>query len=342
MHSRLDRDVDNFHNMLWEGCRTLHMTYLYYATYLITHVLIEIIVWFKKSPIWCSGVIPMCTVTLCHRLLIDVQRQVIGRGNKLNRCMGVQNMSHIMLLLSYLSICFYIWVILYAPVKSHTRAPYGLLPGYSRAVLNKNRTSTHGACTGPVRRRTNCASPYGAHRVLIHRTYFDILNSPWTAHAGPYGPRTAKYGARAEFCQFWLYQFPYASIRLSYGAFAGPARAPYGSRRIWKTLKIPLRGPYDARAGIARDARGVMRIIRQNHKCTAAPSSTGPVAWCDHENSADVKFLRARHLALRARNRTDIVRGPWLDVTEALRTTYDSFINLLIYRGRNLKQDRPR
>ena len=54
------------------------------------------------------------------------------------------------------------------PVTSHSRAPYGLFPGCSRAVLNKNRTSTHGARTGPVWRRTNFASPYGARRVLMH------------------------------------------------------------------------------------------------------------------------------------------------------------------------------
>ena len=40
--------------------------------------------------------------------------------------------------------------------------------GCSRAVLNKNRTSTHGCRTGLVRRRTNFAFPYGARRVLMH------------------------------------------------------------------------------------------------------------------------------------------------------------------------------
>ena len=66
-----------------------------------------------------------------------------------------------------------------------------------------------------------------------------------------------------------------------------------------------MRGPYDARTGVARGTRGVLRIIRPNHKCTAVSSRTGPVVWCDHENSTDVKFLRALHSALRARNRTD-------------------------------------
>ena len=62
----------------------------------------------------------------------------------------------------------------------------------------------------------------------------------------------------------------------------------------------PARCPYD----IARGTRAVLRIIRPNHKCTVVSSRTGPVVWCDHENSTDVKFLRALHSALRARNRT--------------------------------------
>ena len=60
---------------------------------------------------------------------------------------------------------------------------------------------------------------------------------------------------------------------------------------------------YDARTGIARGTRGVMPIIQPNHKYTAVSSRTGPVDWCDHENSTDVKFLRGLHSALRAINR---------------------------------------
>ena len=48
--------------------------------------------------------------------------------------------------------------------------------------------------------------------------------------------------------------------------------------------------------------RGVWRIIQPNHKCTAVSSRTGPVAWCKHDNSTDIEFLRALHPALRARN----------------------------------------
>ena len=79
-----------------------------------------------------------------------------------------------------------------------------------------------------------------------------------------------------------------------------------------------MRGPYDAHTGIAQGPYG---IIRSNHKRIAVLSRTGPIAWCDHENSTSIKFLRALHSALRAKKIVGvlkIVRGPWLDVTEAL------------------------
>ena len=114
-----------------------------------------------------------------------------------------------------------------------------------------------------------------------------------------------------DFCQLWLCQFPYVPVKAPYGTLAGHARAPYGSRGIWKTLEIPVQGPYDARAGtvsartgIARGTRGVLRIIQPTHKYTDVSSRTGPVAWCDLGNSTDVKFLRALHSALQARNRS--------------------------------------
>ena len=57
-----------------------------------------------------------------------------------------------------------------------------------------------------------------------------------------------------------------------------PLLVPHGLRGIWKILKIPVRDhvkPCGAR-----------------------------IAWCDHENSNGVKFIRALHSASRARNRT--------------------------------------
>ena len=153
------------------------------------------------------------------------------------------------------------YLIYYASVTSHSRAPYGLFPGYSRAVLNKNRTSTHGAHTGPVRRRTNFASPHGARRVLMHallaygpRTGLEIVSSPWTARAGTVRgpPNTTPVW---DFCPFWVCQFPYVSIRAPYGTLAGHARAPYGARhgRICENIEDsragPVRCPYGHRTG---------------------------------------------------------------------------------------------
>ena len=88
------------------------------------------------------------------------------------------------------------------------------------------------------------------------------------------------------------------------GHCTAPMWVTHRPRRIWKTLKIPVLGPYDAYTGIARGTRGVLWIIQTNHKYADVSSRTGPKAWCDHGNSTYVKFLQALHSALRARNRT--------------------------------------
>ena len=62
---------------------------------------------------------------------------------------------------------------------------------------------------------------------------------------------------------------------------------------------------------------GVPRIIRSNHKFTTASNRTGPLTWCDYDNSTGVKFIRALHSALPVVRVLKIARGPWLDVTEA-------------------------
>ena len=46
-----------------------------------------------------------------------------------------------------------VFSLIYARIKAWCPS-HGLFPGCSRVVLNKNCTSTHGARTGPVRRRT--------------------------------------------------------------------------------------------------------------------------------------------------------------------------------------------
>ena len=81
-----------------------------------------------------------------------------------------------------------------------------------------------------------------------------------------------------------------------------------------------MRGPYDARTGIARGTRGVLQIIEPNHKYADMSSRTGPVAWCDHGNSTDVTFHNGCFTLPYGQEIArviKIVRGPWLDVTEA-------------------------
>ena len=81
-----------------------------------------------------------------------------------------------------------------------------------------------------------------------------------------------------------------------------------------------MRDPNDACMGLARGPCGVLRSIRSNHKCmySLVKPYGAHDAWCEHENSTGVKFLRVLHSVLRARNRANvkIVRGPWLDVTD--------------------------
>ena len=114
---------------------------------------------------------------------------------------------------------------------------------------------------------------------------------------GPYGPRSATYDARMGFLQILVVSILLRSrkgaVRHACGSRTGPVRIRQDMKNIW-----------DSRAGPVRRPCVVLRIIRSNHKCTAVSSRTGPVAWCDHENSTGVKFRRALHSPLRARNRT--------------------------------------
>ena len=139
----------------------------------------------------------------------------------------------------------------------HTPRPH---TSCSRAVLNKNRMSTHGIHTGPLWCRWNFAS-YGACRVLTHalqaygpRMVLELINSPWTARKGPVRPNMMPV---RDFYKFQilsliyseLCQFSYVFVRVPYGTLADHARAPYGSRGIWKTLDFSVRGPYNAHTG---------------------------------------------------------------------------------------------
>ena len=105
---------------------------------------------------------------------------------------------------------------------------------------------------GPVR------DPCGAVRILPPwtgaveygpRTDLGIINSTWTARAGPQGARAATYDVRAEFLQILVVPIPLRVRKVPYGTHVGPARPPHESRRIWKTIENPVRGLYRAVVG---------------------------------------------------------------------------------------------
>ena len=174
--------------------------------------------------------------------------------------------------------------------------------GCSRAVLNKNRTSTHGGPYEPS------AAPYEFHLpiqgpqsfnacIISLRALYRFRNHKQPVNSlcgdrnvGPVWPHTMPM---RDFHKFWLCQFPYVSVKLPC-----PTRALYGSCRVWKTLQIPVWGLYKAHKGITWCPCGVLWIIRSNHKCTAFSSRMGPIAWCDHEDSTGVKFLQVVHSSL--------------------------------------------
>ena len=117
------------------------------------------------------------------------------------------------------------------PQSHHTSGPR---TGCSRAVLNKNRTSTQGARTG-----------------------LEIVNSPWTAFAGPvrgpYGQRTTKYDARAGVLPILVVSIPLrvrmAAVRHPCGSRTGPVRVPYDMKNIKDFRAMPVRCPYGPRTG---------------------------------------------------------------------------------------------
>ena len=136
---------------------------------------------------------------------------------------------------------------------------------------------------------------------------------------GPYGSRAASY----EFC------LPVRARRVlcMHYKLTGPVRV-----RDRKQPMKPVRGPSrratypvgytahcrfpcEARTTPVRASHGVMRISWSNHKCIFVSSCTRPAAWCDSENSADVKFPWTLHLALRKKSGSKNRTG--LDVTIA-------------------------
>ena len=127
-------------------------------------------------------------------------------------------------------------------------------------VLNKNCTSTHGARTGPVQRRTNFTSPCTARRFLMlalqvngPRTGLDIVNSPCGDHKGPIRARAVKHDAPAGFLPIMLVSIPLGvrkgAVRHPCGSCMGPERAPVGYENIEGSHAGPVRCSYRHHTG---------------------------------------------------------------------------------------------
>ena len=82
----------------------------------------------------------------------------------------------------------------------------------------------------------------------------------------------------------------------------GPRTGPVGYEKHWRfpcrARMMPVRAPH----GVPVESYELFNQTISVQTCQVV--RTGPVAWCDHGNSTDVKFLRVLHSVLRARNRT--------------------------------------
>ena len=90
---------------------------------------------------------------------------------------------------------------------------------------------------------------------------------------------SVRFIATVRLATVWLCLFSYVPVNVPYGTLAGPAWSTYGSRRIWKILKIDVRGPHNASSGIARGPCGVLRIIQVQ---VFTPQPFGLEGYCRH------------------------------------------------------------
>ena len=130
--------------------------------------------------------------------------------------------------------------------QSH-RTP-GPRMGCSQAVLNRNRMSNHRVCAAPYK-------------------IFLLVRGLWSFNAcimEVYGPRTGLEIINSP-CRIFSNYGCVNSLTCPLGRRMASLWVTYGLRGIWKTLKIPVRGPYDACMGIAWGTRGVLRIIQPKH-----------------------------------------------------------------------------
>ena len=132
----------------------------------------------------------------------------------------------------------------YVSVTSHSWAPYGLFSSCFEQKSYVHSRGPHGARAAPYECCLPARGPLSFNACIISlRAPYGFRYCKQPVNRARTGPVKGPYGQIRRpcgiVCQLWLCQFPYLSVRAPYGTLAGHARAPYGSRRIWKTLKIP-------------------------------------------------------------------------------------------------------
>ena len=147
-----------------------------------------------------------------------------------------------------------------ASFTSHSRTPYGLFTGCSRAVLNKNRTSTRGSRAAPYEFCLLVRGPYSFNVCLISlrapygfRYHKQPVNNPCGDGTGPV---RVPYGHRRRPCGIFANSGCAIPLRVRKGAVrhscvsrTGPARVPLDMKNIEDSRAGPVRCPCGHRTG---------------------------------------------------------------------------------------------
>ena len=128
----------------------------------------------------------------------------------------------------------------------------------------------------------------------------------------------APYGQIRHPCGIFANYGCVNSLSCLEGRFTTPMRVthsslmgPVGYEKHWRfpcgACTMPVRALHGVSAGSCE-------LFDQTISMQTCQAIRGPVAWCDQGDSTDVKFLRALHSDLRARNRTGDKNcmGMWL------------------------------
>ena len=141
------------------------------------------------------------------------------------------------------------------PRTGCSRAVPGLFPGCFEQKLYVHSWGPHGPRAAPYEFCLPVRGPESFNACIISLRapygFWDCkqpVNSPCGDRKGPVRPNTKPV---RDFCQLWLCQFPYVSVRAPYGTLAGHARArtgPVGYEKHWRfpcgARTVPVRASH--------------------------------------------------------------------------------------------------